>query len=566
MSLGRRPAVIRSVMRGVVSAVALLVLVVSGAGSTAVALSPEAALNRLVTQARAALPEACDDPAADRLTEILCAGRIRVGVRGNYPLFSTLEGDTRVGYDTDVARAIAERLGVDLEFVHVRAATRISTLAEGSADAVIATFGHNTRRDAQANFVRPHYYRSETIIVAPKARDVDGWSDVVGERVCMTIGNYANAHLISRDVRVMLFEFASELPERLANESCPLAAQDDSFFASVLDDPEFGSRFERKFGFDPVPWGIALARDNTERLARALGLMVQMMHRDGVLLELGRKHGIFTDFLEEQNRLWRTDACADADAITDGTCVRPPLDATPEPTAMKNAVEAGLAWLDRTIGFAPALPMLTTLPAWELFTAGIVNSIVLVLGALAATLGIALVFGFAASVPNAVVRIPTAFLVVTLQSSPVVLTLVVVATVVQGLFAYSASAAIGAAVIALGLMNGCNAGQAIGEAAESLRRLRPDGPRFSLGLFREAVHRSLSQILSFLVNAAKGTPIASFIGAPELLSALTDITSFAPGRTTTYTIVLVFYVAVVFCVVWACNRLRRRIEQRESAE
>ena len=69
--------------------------------------------------------------------------------------------------------------------------------------------------------------------------------------------------------------------------------------------------------------------------------------------------------------------------------------------------------------------------------------------------------------------------------------------------------------------------------------------------------------MSFLVNAAKGTPIASFIGAPELLSALTDITSFASGRASTYSLLLVFYVCVVMVVVWLCDKLRIWLERRQ---
>ena len=89
---------------------------------------------------------------------------------------------------------------------------------------------------------------------------------------------------------------------------------------------------------------------------------------------------------------------------------------------------------------------------------------------------------------------------------------------------------LGAAIVALGLTNGSNAGQAIGEAMWSLRA---EG-RCKAGLFGRALSRSATQIVAFLINAAKGTPIASFIGAPELLSALTDITSFSSGRATTY--------------------------------
>jgi polar amino acid transport system substrate-binding protein len=89
-------------------------------------------------------------------------------------------------------------------------------------------------------------------------------------------------------------------------------------------------------------------------------------------------------------------------------------------------------------------------------------------------------------------------------------------------------------------------------------------PRGGGDLFARALSRSATQIVAFLVNAAKGTPIASFIGAPELLSALTDITSFSSGRATTYTLLLIYYTAVVMIVVWLCGRLRLLLERRQA--
>jgi len=80
-------------------------------------------------------------------------------------------------------------------------------------------------------------------------------------------------------------------------------------------------------------------------------------------------------------------------------------------------------------------------------------------------------------------------------------------------------------------------------------------------VFSRALGRSATQIVAFLINAAKGTPIASFIGAPELLSALTDITSFSSGRVTTYSLLLIFYTAVVMVVVWACGKFRSFLER-----
>ena len=164
-----------SAVRGVASFAAMWLALVLGAGlAHAAPESPDEALARLLGEARASLPGACADPASDGLIRILCAGEIRVGVRANYPLFATSEAGERAGYDIDVARAIAARLGVRPVWVPVRAATRIAALAEGEVDLVIATMGHNTQRDAQARFIRPHYYRSETIMVGPRETPVHG--------------------------------------------------------------------------------------------------------------------------------------------------------------------------------------------------------------------------------------------------------------------------------------------------------------------------------------------------------------------------------------------------------
>ena len=233
-------------------------------------------------------------------------------------------------------------------WVPVRAATRIAALAEGEVDLVVATMGHNTQRDAQARFIRPHYYRSETIMVGPRETPVRDWNDLSGRSICVTVGNYANAHLVSQGARLMLFDDASRLPRGLLDETCLLAAQDDSFFASYLAEPGFAARFEPKFGFDPVPWGMAVPKAGSERLAEALELISQIMHRDGEFLALARRNGIFTAFLEEQHERWRQPACAGPAASSDPACVLPALVAEPPPTSFAPEVEAALAWLDTT--------------------------------------------------------------------------------------------------------------------------------------------------------------------------------------------------------------------------
>ena len=523
--------------------------------------SPDVALAELLKQARSRVPADCAQPNIDRLIKILCAKRIRIGVRDYYPLFAERKGERREGYEVDVALAIGRMLGVDVEFVRVNAATRIPLLAEDRIDLAIATMGHNTQRDGQVRFIRPHYYRSETTVVGPRELPVASMLDLPGRTVCVTVGNGSNAELVSQGVRLMLYDEAGVLPDRLKDQTCTLAAQDDSFFAKYFTDPDFNARYFQKFGFAQVPWGMAVARQGSAELARALDLISQVFHRDGLFIDIGRLHSIGLRFLQEQQQVWRRPECNTAAGVDNPNCVLPPLDAALKPTSFAPDVTAFERWVDARTDIDLSLPMLKTAPAWSLFKDGVAFSLILIAGALAATLSFAFLLGAATGAQSVVLRWPARLVIMTLQSSPIVLTLVIAAAVAHSLFALSTPVVLGAAIVALGLANGSNAGQAIGEAAWSLRAEGLGGA----GLFGRAVARSATQIVAFLINAAKGTPIASFIGAPELLSSLTDIASFSSGRVTTYSILLIFYTVVVMGVVWLCGKLQRILEHRQAA-
>ena len=79
--------------------------------------TPDEALEAVLKEAR----EHCAQP-TDRLERALCGKTLRIGVRDYYPLFGTRENGVHVGYEPDIARAIARRLGVEIEFVRVNAA------------------------------------------------------------------------------------------------------------------------------------------------------------------------------------------------------------------------------------------------------------------------------------------------------------------------------------------------------------------------------------------------------------------------------------------------------------
>lgn len=495
----------------------------------------------------------------DALARVLCTGVIKVGVRTDYPPYAYRSNDSLRGFEVDLARQLASRLGVRPDFSVVTAANRIALLGEGRIDATIATMGHTLQRDREALFVRPHYYQSRTVVLGRKEFALDGMSSLRGKTVCVTVGNSTNAELSSSGARLMLFDNALRLVDELRLGGCSLVAQDDSFFAAYLQRPAFAANYEVKFGFAPLPWGMAVSRDGGERLARALALALRQMHADGSLEALAQTHGAGSKFLADQRVLWASSLCAAASGLADSNCVLPPRDGQLAPTLFAGAVNK----LEQTVkdftGVKITLAMLKTRIALELFLEGIVFSLLLVSGAVAATFGLALIFGAALSSRRGWVRWPMRCLLWVMQSTPLILLMILAGVLVSAFGAVSPFSALVGAVVVLGLFNGSNAGQAVAEAMATLRAEKPGEPPRLMA----AVHRAGAQVVAFVVNATRGSPAASVIGVPELLSALTDIASFSSERATTYTLLLVFYMLVVALVVRLGHAWQLRLARDE---
>ncbi|MBT8155455.1 transporter substrate-binding domain-containing protein [Epibacterium ulvae] len=84
---------------------------------------------------------------ADQLTDILEKGTITIGVPENFPPFGSVGADfEHEGYDVDIAKLIAEDLGVELELKPITSKQRIPFLTSGTVDLVVSSMGANPER------------------------------------------------------------------------------------------------------------------------------------------------------------------------------------------------------------------------------------------------------------------------------------------------------------------------------------------------------------------------------------------------------------------------------------
>ena len=91
--------------------------------------------------------------AADALEHILKSKILRVAVPEDFPPFGTASIDLQpIGYDIDMARLIAQELGVGVELLPVTSANRISYLMTKKVDLVLSSLGKNPQRAKVIDF------------------------------------------------------------------------------------------------------------------------------------------------------------------------------------------------------------------------------------------------------------------------------------------------------------------------------------------------------------------------------------------------------------------------------
>src|SRR5665213_641859 len=341
-----------------------------------------AAATRILDEARAAAATGCASP-SDVLVDVLCERRLRVGLRTYYPGFSVRdEQGAFVGFEPDIARRIAAFLGVAFVPVAVDAKSRIPMLADGQVDLVLATMGHTLQRGAEVRFIRPHYYASQTAIIGANASPIADWTDLAGHTVCLPVGSNSNLDFIRHHVRIMTFDRPEQLLDALRFDECSFVVQDDTFFAQSLADPIWSARYGIKFRFAPLPWGMAVAHDNTAQFATLLDDLSVAFHIDGSFLALAKANKLDLAFLEAEHAKWTGTGCIGVDGTLMESCLGPPVNTAQPPDP--SAVAPYAAWLERLMarwfGVKADLSLFEDQITFDLLTEGIGYTLLLIAG------------------------------------------------------------------------------------------------------------------------------------------------------------------------------------------
>ena len=167
---------------------------------------------------------------ADQLAAIQASGKLIVALEGAWQPWSYHdESDTLVGYDVEVSRAIAEKLGVEPDFVEINWDTKETELAAKSIDCIWNGLTLTDDREANMACTKP-YVKNAQVVVMKADADYTSTADLAGKTVVAESGS-AGETTIEEDEGLQQADFVA----KSVQTDCLMEVAAGTADAAILD-------------------------------------------------------------------------------------------------------------------------------------------------------------------------------------------------------------------------------------------------------------------------------------------------------------------------------------------
>lgn len=143
------------------------------------------ALSALVWLGQQKLPDRYLDSIRQR-------GVLRVGIDPTYPPFDTIIDGQAQGYDAALATAIANDLGVKVEFTALALDTLYDALKADKVDMLISALPPIPERQSDVRYSVPYYQSGQVLVVRSGETAIRSVGDLAGKRVGVELGSNAD--------------------------------------------------------------------------------------------------------------------------------------------------------------------------------------------------------------------------------------------------------------------------------------------------------------------------------------------------------------------------------------
>jgi polar amino acid transport system substrate-binding protein len=196
---------------------------------------------------------------ADKLADILSKGVVRIVVFADVPPFGSTNVNRELeGFDIDMAKLVAQALGVKLELVQATAANRIPYLLTDKADLNIAAMSVTAERARQIMYSAP-YADTSLAVYGPKSLAVKSAADVTKLKTSVAKGTTEDLVLSAANPNADVMrteDNATAVQAYLSGQSQLLAA--NSVVVAELAKKNPTKEFDFKFALRRAPAHVTM--------------------------------------------------------------------------------------------------------------------------------------------------------------------------------------------------------------------------------------------------------------------------------------------------------------------
>lgn len=235
--------------------------------------------------------EGTDAAAGDNEYGLVNAGTLTVATEGTYRPFSYHDdgsGDL-VGYDVEVAEAVAEKLGLEIEFQETQWDAIFAGLEAGRFDVIANQVSINPEREEAYLFSAPYTVSPGVIVVKEGDTSISSFDDLAGKTTAQSLTSNWYELAQESGANVEAVEGWAQAVALLEQGRVDATINDElTFLDYVKTNGASGLEIAAETD-DPSLSAFALTKDK-EALVEAIDAALEELRAEGVLAELGDKY------------------------------------------------------------------------------------------------------------------------------------------------------------------------------------------------------------------------------------------------------------------------------------
>ena len=235
---------------------------------------------------------------ANELEDIQNAGVIKVGVEGTYQPYTYHDEDGNLtGFDVDVAKAIAEKLGVEVDFTEADWDSLLAGIDSGRIDTVINAVSVTDERKEKYDFAGPYFYIEQQVVIKKGNDEIKSWDDLKGKKVATNITSTTADIYKAAGAEVVAISTSDEAASLVLSGRADFCSFNANVFSSYLKehpDAELEAAFSVLDSVDE--YAVPVKKGETE-LLDAIQTAIDELKADGTLSKLSENY-FDADFTE----------------------------------------------------------------------------------------------------------------------------------------------------------------------------------------------------------------------------------------------------------------------------